>query len=477
MYVNMDKDFNMKYVATYCVMGQETGSNPLEHSCLLLSKMNPVNHKLQVVAFWSFYGVPTTDPEDSWKRKLKVYLKLDVDLQGNHGMLRVEELRRLCLGRGLRGTSFQLTQEEFESLQNICHSRLAAQNAAIKEVVETQGLLSKPQEKTREYPHEHRSRLIYDLEKIKAAEQGREPRLKPFEFKLSIGLWGPHLANSHTCKSEVVALLATVLSKKQIDRLTENGNHPTVPKYSGPMERIYLHYTGPLRTHKKASGDIVHYPDHRDAGELFWTVPPQDIDALTADTFDLFYIDEEYIDEVKSIISTLQQLEQLCRDAVVPEQYQKYRSNLVARIVECYNNFAVISPKVQDQTVSGWRAFGLSLFSIPLNSEQRKLKEKIGDAKILFNSLYTAIVDDWKIVIPNTQTKTGEGVLQFTQPIKESAGDDDFEAVVAYFPTQTKIALCKLIGRNYCAPEEYAEATSIGLARNEDHVERINTLS
>lgn len=449
-----NKDVDMKYVVTYCASDREAGSNPLWHSSILLSKLDEEKKLLEVIDNWGFYGVPTTQRDNSWSSRLKIKIGLDVDLKGNHGILRHEELRFLDLGRGLHGVSFELTKEQFELLQTKCQEMVRDQNAAISEVVDTQGLAGKPQEKTRIYAHEHLSTLIYSLEKLKAEQNKREPRLKPFELILSWGLTGPGLHHSYTCKSQVLALLSHVLSPEQIDRLTEGGKHPTIPRYSGPMESFSLHSTGPLRQHKKASGEVVHYRDFKDHDvKLYWTVPPQELEALSQDTIDLFQIDDEYCDEVKKLVRRLQHLEWFLRNVSAPVGYEQYKAGLIAQIIDAYKAFSIIEPKQISSTLPGWKSFAYSLFSWPRNDEEKSLKMKIRNAKMLFNSLYMAIVDNWRI--EDNQIETVEGSTQ------EKEGEDlkssTFEAFVAYLPEQDQKYLCRILGRTYVKDDSLSE--------------------
>ncbi|HAT1660096.1 TPA: hypothetical protein JAZ42_08270 [Legionella pneumophila] len=444
----------MKYVVTFCTTDQEVGSNPLWHSCILLSKMDETSKLLEVVDNWGFYGLPTTNRNSSLLNQLKIKMGLDVDLIGNHGMLRHEELRFLDQGCGLRGVTFELTKDDFELLQRKCLQMAADQETAINEFVETQGIKGKPPEKTRIYPHEQFSRLIYATEKIKAEQQGREARLKPFELRLSWGLFGPSLALSQNCKTQALSLLSYVLSKEQIERLTEYGEHPTVPRRSGPMEPIFLHSTGPLREHRKSSGDVVHYRDLKDPGvKLYWTVPPQELEALSEETIKLFQMDEEYCEEVKAIVRKLQRLEWLLINSNVPGKYRLYKDELINKVVECYKAFSIIEPKREEPKTGGWYGWALSLFSAPRNAEERTLQDKIKKAKSLFNTIYMAIVDNYQI--DDDAPIENQNTLPY-----EETGDNRFEnmveAVASYLSRKDKINLCKIIGRTYC--EDHVES-------------------
>lgn len=145
-----------------------------------------------------------------------------------------------------------------------------------------------------------------------------------------------------------------------------------MPRLIPGLEPILLHSEGPLHIHKKSSGKEVFYRDKKQDKEvkLYWSVPPQRFDQLSADTESLFKIDEEYRDEVKYIVSQLQRLEWLIRNASLPEKYKEYQNDLIQRIVSCYKAFAIIEPK-NDSKISGWQGSILGFF---LYREARKRK-------------------------------------------------------------------------------------------------------
>ncbi len=443
----------MKYAVTYCTFDHEAGANPLWHSSILLSKMDETTKQLEVVDNWGFYGVPTTQRDDTWFNRLKLKIGLDIDLVGNHGMLRHEEIRFLDLGSGLHGVTFELIEEQFNHLQEKCREMHEGQKQAIKEIVEPLQLKEKSPETTKIYPYEHRSQHIYQLEKIRAEEQQRPPRLQPFEVRVTWGLTGPSFATSNTCKSQSIALLRHVLSDEQIARLTVNNSHPTIPKHSGPVERIYLHSTGPLRQHQKSSGDVVYYRDAQKDPDvkLYWTVPPQELEALSEDTIKLLEIDEEYCQTVKIIAGRLQQLEWLLRNAVVPDRYKAYQEPLIQRVVEHYKAFSIIEPKQEALKLSGLQSFAYSLFSWPRSSEERSLQNKINNAKMLFNSLYMTIVDGMKIDDRFPMEGASE---QAVAASSESVPDENpLESLAYHLSVNDKKALCSIIGRNYIEEE------------------------
>ena len=450
-------------------MDTSVGANPFWHSCILLSKMDEATKKLEVVDTWGFYGLPSTDKSNSWTRALKLKLGLDVDLQGNHGMLRHEDTRFLDQGKGLHGTTFEVTEDQFNRLALNCRTMVQEQEEAIAEAVKALGdPPPKSKEQTRIYPHEDYSALIFAMEKVKANQLGRPSRLKPFEFRAFLGLGGPCLRDSQTCKSQVVGLLATVLSEAQIARLTVNGKHPSVPRLSGDMEDILLHSTGPLLAHTKRSGDKVYFRDLiNDVIRVFWTIPPQKCDTLSDETTALFNLDPEYRGEARALVRKLQGLEWALRNTSIPKEHEavkerlsKYKEQLINSVINCYQAFALMSPKSNAPKASGLTGFALSLFFQPRSTEEFELMEKIKKAKLLLNSVYMSMVDEWAIqdieqmepdeTSAEQQTDSDPSEKTSTQSAEDLDNDcNEPEVYAAYLSIQDKKALCKVLGRNY----------------------------
>ena len=105
------------FVITYCTMDGFTGANPLWHTCLLLSESNQERQEMEVKACAGFYGLPATDQSDSLKNKVKNKAKLNVDLYGNCGWMRDEEIRYLDLGPGLQGVHFEVSEETYNEFK------------------------------------------------------------------------------------------------------------------------------------------------------------------------------------------------------------------------------------------------------------------------------------------------------------------------------------------------------------------------
>lgn len=432
----------MKHTVTFCVFDHTVGGNPFWHGSFFLSKLDESKQLLEVVETWGFYGVTSTGDKSSRLEQFKIKNHLDVDFQGNHGMLIHEEVRFMDLGHGLHGYTFELTQYQFAQLQKRCADAVAEQEAAIREIVgDGQNFKTDPARKGRVYKEEAYSRQIFEIEQIKAKIEGRPSRLKPFDFHLSFGLWGPSLKNSNTCKTRAVALLEGILTEEQLAPFKNS----SFPRMIQGLESILLHSEGPLRIHTRASGKEIFYRDQKLDKEvkLYWSVPPQYFDALSEETVNLFEIDEDYREEVKYLVSQLQRLEWVIRNASLPRQYQKHKEELIQQIIACYKAFAQIEPKSETK-INGWHGSFLFLLSLPRSKEEKKLQGKIQHAKTLLNSLYMAIVDNWT----------------FDEDFETSSGEEDTpETLVSYLPREEKKKICKIMGRSYLENDEEADVT------------------
>lgn len=446
----------MTYLVTFCTFDSTVEGNPAWHGAFILSKLNEEKKQVEVFDTWGFYGVPATGDRNHWFTRLKRSVGLDVDFFGNHGWLVHEEVRYMDLGHGLHGYSYELTEEQFNHLQTECLQRVADQEAAVQDAVKKKGFKKTSQAKMRHYPEEEFSREIFKIELEDAQNNNRESRLKPFDFSLSRAGFRPSLKGSHTCKTEALDILGTVLSEEQLAPYRAS----TFPRFvSGNMENIILHSEGEVSEHIKESKEKIYFRDRHTPGvKLIWSVPPQKIDVLPDSKARVsFAVDNEYCTEVKETVSKLQRLDWLLRNAVVPEQYREYQTRLLERVVACYCAFEVIEPETKMNKVSGLTGFAYSLFSWPKNKEQANLITKINAAKYLFNSLYMAIVNGWEI----DDALTPEPAIFSKQTIPVNNGNEEvllpaensLEALAAYFHVDTQKKLCKIIGRTYCAPE------------------------
>lgn len=465
----------MKYFVTHCTFDKRFTGNPFWHSSLVLSRWDDTQPgcKIEVVRHEGFYGTPSTT-RSSWLSRIKIAIGLDVDLSGNHGWWKTEEMRFMEMGNdGLHGTTFEITEKQFNDLNARCSEMKRKQKAAVQEFAE----LVKNQhpelknsthlKKPRIYADERYGPFFLTLENQQAQQSNYSPRLKPFDLKIRPSLWGLDLTQSHTCKSRAMEVLQGILPQKHIDRLTENGKHPTVPRLSGKQEHIYFHSEGTLHKHTRSSGQAVHFRNHKDEGtKLYWTLPPQELIPLPGSRIkEQLGISPDYCKEVKQVISQLQQIEWLFINAVLPENYEPYRQQLITIIRDHFSDFATIE-NTNNLQVEGFKGYLFYLFNQPRNHKEMELLDKIAAAKELLNTLYAAVVDDWEIhdnsIASNNPVVDTELHDTNLAANKENEEDNDSEALAAYLTIADKKALCKILRRPYLQPslKEFLDAHS-----------------
>lgn len=419
------------YTVTLCLMDQEVGANAFWHTCILLSRYDEHTKKHEVVDNYGYYGLPSTM---SWPsiRALKVQAGLDVDITGNHGMLRHEEIRYLDAGKGLHGVTFELTEEQFNTLLTRCRQMAQEQSDAIHEIATFFKLTPLPEGKYRIYPYEQYSGLIFSTEIEKAKIEGRLSRLKPFDLMPTPG--------SNTCKAQAIDLLDGILTQEQIERITSINK--AVSRFSGKVERIFLHSSGPLQEWTKRNGEKVYYRKAMEGVKLYWTIPPQEIETQQGETRNLFEMDPERIDSIKAIIRKLQTLEWFFTNAVVEEKYQNNRHELVKYIREIYEWYAAALPK-SPQPQNTWANFGLWLLNQPRNTDEALLLSCMKHAKAFINRLYMFAVDGAE-----------------NEPDKEHP-----ELLAAKLTKDQRREVCGLIMRNYVdQPDEAEEQRKMRMA-------------
>jgi len=411
----------MKYAVTFCCMDESLDSGKMWHSCILFSKLDEDLNKFEVVNTWGFYGMPATDAPGSFTRRFKGLFRLDVDFNGSHGKWRHEETRYLDQGFGLHGLTFELIEQEFDTLVDYLQNKAEVEDAAICEAAVSLGTPVKTKPRIHRYEMGHPA--IFALEQQKANTEGRPSRLQPFKIvpELSFDWWPIHFRNSSTCKSNAVEALKEVLTDDKIAGLIDQGKHPSIPRYSGPLETIILHSRGTLSTHKKRSGDIVHFRDYLDTDKIrvFWSVPPQMVDFIEADP--QFKLDERYCEEVKNLVSKLQRLEWTLRNVQVDEHLMPFKQQLIDRVSALYEPFAIVGNRA---TVSQ------SFFRpTPLAHDIKTIKQFL-----------SSVYNNTKLELENSATIETNPTL-----------------VVCLFPKNAKQSIAKLVGTSYATPIQVQE--------------------
>ncbi len=330
------------YTVTYGLMDPDADGNPLGwHTFLTLSKLNYKTGLMEVDAVWGFYGVPGTRTNDCIGR-LKVKVSFDLDIMGNHGFLRREDIRFLALGKGLHGKTFALSAEKYDELQQKCEKIFALQNEAIEEIA-TRNNFQKLT-KYRMYQYEQYSQLIYSIELANARDEGRPSRLHHFGLKISMTAWGPSIHKSKNCKTFAVGLLTGILKEEQIATLVSQGAHPVTPKHSGNLGFFTFFSHGPMRTYEKQrSGEKIYYRDQNDNGVKTYMIPPQQIEASEEICASLKIPENQHQNAMKAI-AKLQQIEGLFFNTKLSRENFPKREQLLQKIAEHYEVFAIMKP-------------------------------------------------------------------------------------------------------------------------------------
>lgn len=394
----------MKFFITYGAM-DHTIANPFWHAFLMLSYWPGKGEKIQVTNAWGFYAASTTTPDSIW-RSLKRKAGLDIDLQGNHGLLKLEELRYLDLGYGLKGLTFEISFEQFCKAKSICKKILVNQQLAIKEMTERLSVDGS-------FPN---SKEIYEEEKRCADRERRPIRLRPFEFKLCLDANGLSLNNSFSCKSMAIDILRQIdIEEKYLDMLTEQGSSTAIPRNSGYLESIYLHSCGPTRQYiSQRTNKFTLFRTWDDkAVKLYWSLPPQlVINASSAVDF-LFAYSDRMEEKIKKLVKQIHAIERLALNLKIPsESGEKARLNFIRHLSILYDKFAVIC-----------------------DDSEKKLIEKIKLIESFFEDIYLAITDEWD-------------------------DEEEVASVVTIFPHDKQEELCKILNRpfmQWSGPRELAD--------------------
>jgi hypothetical protein len=215
------------------------------------------------------------------------------------------------------------------------------------------------------------------------------------------------------------------------------------------MENMYLHSCGPLRTHVRKSGEEIHYRDaKKDTNvELYWTLPPQEIEVLSDETERWLQVSELYHDRIKEVIGRLQRLEWLFINARLPEKYHHYRELLIERIRDYYNRFAVVEAPKSNALTSSWYDYACGLFELPRNDQEKNDFMRLKSARDFVDTLYIAMADGWEFV-------DEVGSEQDRPPLSEDEDpyDNPLETLAAYLSVDDKKKLCKIVNRSYVEP-------------------------
>lgn len=322
-----------KYVVTYCVMTDEAGANPFWHSLILMSEQTDENAPIEVkhaFGFYSTYPSSTTNPVIKF---LKDLLGFKIDLQDSHGHLETEKLRYLD-GQGLRGISFDVTQEKYQALHDKYQNARRLEQEAIGEydaLLRAEGM-----------PVNGHTRWM--KEKQFLSEKRHDQRLFPFHidwgFSWNFEDFGFFTNQSYTCKSRALDLLRDVdiIDEHLAANILGTAAAHAFPRYgSEHLPSIQLVSTGERAAEEKidSSGNRkVHYNRSWESSQLFWAHAPR-MYSVDADSDELQQQDDEYnlvsnmskeIDKVELLL--LKKIASYRRDQNSGQHFQQCRTQL-----------------------------------------------------------------------------------------------------------------------------------------------------
>lgn len=340
----------MRFFVTYCAMDNQL-ANPLWHACLILSYWPGPGHKVEVINAWGFYAAPMANP-NSFASRNKRRMGVAFDFKNNYGHLKIEEMRFLDLGYGLKGKTFAITFDQFMQLKNKCRYTMVQEDQAIAEAEAS--LLKQYKEKGLNIKP-NSSDILHEEERL-ALERGVPSRLQRFELKVSLQLGfctKLTMKNSNTCKTRAVSLLQDIgIDQQQLNELIHIQELPlfeksmALPKYSGPMETIILHSTGPRKKHESArTGKCTQYREWGKGTKLFWSQLPQLIVADSPKEIEDLIFSKDLASSIKKIIEKLQRLEHVIVNTTCNKELEAQRSALIVNICDLYTKFADIYSK------------------------------------------------------------------------------------------------------------------------------------
>ena len=460
----------MKYLITIAASDTELGSNILWHTITLLSKWDEsVGGKVEVVANYGFYPIPGGYDDHTFYGNLKRKSNVKIDTQGNHGWLKREKYHELDRGYGLHGVTYEVDKATFKALQDNYEQELIDQEAAVKEIVMANQLRPTKMDH-RYYPEEEFGKNIFAMELAKSRSEGLAPRLKRFDLDLTWGLTGPSLAKSNTCKTHAVIHLKKAVGEPKTRRLTDGG-HDAVPRWSGPVEKICLHSTGPL-TPFWVKGKTVYSRDGSNPEvKLYWTIPPQEIVTDSAETRRQFMLDAKYEAQIKPYVRKLQTLQQFFIDALLTPELSEFKQKIILQLQNYYEFFSLVPQHNGYDYPRGNASFGdylvNTLFAPARDSREGELQKTIRKATLYLEVLYSAIVDGWSEEKEELVEGNQIEAAQIVKPHHNIGGNfveidgTEFLTEVAHLSAQNKQEICAILGRSYLEPDFEMDDTSV----------------
>ncbi len=340
-----------KYIISYLTMDTQVGSNIIWHAALGLSICRGPDQPFEMIDCYGFYSQKSSTTHPVLKL-IKSCFGIGFDLSGTHGVLKREELRYLDKGIGLKGLSFDVSREQFELLIKLCQDEMAIEQQAIEEIDKLLVSQGTPKEAITAYQR-------YMTELLLADSEGRDSRFSQFNLDVAMGC-GLSTANSHTCKSHAIGLLAKIgIDEVYIDSLQQDKLAFALPRFSGDLlTPMQLYSVGPKQSHtSKRTGITTLFRqwtagDHYDGAEhqvvdtatkLYWTRPPEYVITEDEDFDALLSIDGQLCKRANKYISQLQQIETVLLTSDTASEAQEIRDKFIAEIRKYYQAFSISS--------------------------------------------------------------------------------------------------------------------------------------
>lgn len=275
------------HYVSFIVMGDETGSNMLGHTCLLLSTQNQ-DGIVEAKSSYGFYSQNSEKGKDTLFYKAKKALGFDFPIAGVFGKMSLEECRYLDKN-GLRGKTFAISEKQYHQLEKRILERqqkVDEEASRIKAILKAKNL-------------DTDVATIYEYAVEEA--NGQIPEiLKPFQFTLSPFRGTKESIN---CKTVAIDLLRDIgISEKELAILTGTKWKSGVPRFSGGLSDILLFNDGPVLMHEsKRSGfryRFRQWGQDKDNSQVYWAMPIENLN-----------MPERLQDLLKSYIQYLHRLE------------------------------------------------------------------------------------------------------------------------------------------------------------------------
>lgn len=316
-------------------------ANPFHHAFFVVSKISDIDQKIEVKNAWGFYPVGISNPGSYWS-KFKKSLGFNFDLQGNYGILKVEEMRYLDLGYALHGISFEIDDDQYRNLKKLCREIIDNQEIAVNEAKQNLQYLGRE-------PGLHE---IFEEEKRHAQASGGKSRLRPFEMRVSMCSSGWSLAESYNCKTMAIELMIAIgVPRECLASLTPDHALSVMPRYSGELEDIYFHSTGSLNTFQSERTGAITLFKKWGESKLYWSLPPQCItrvgknDAVEYDDHE-YALPSDWAKAIKQSLSRLQQIENVVIHADIDYSFESCRNTLQKKIFQLYEKFATMNAEL-----------------------------------------------------------------------------------------------------------------------------------